>query len=509
MGKLLPSLERQPPWSDLPVVMLIQGGVQSSGANSVLRSLRNVTLLERPAPTRSVVSAVLAAVRGRERQYEIREQIEAIRRAEARSRELQESERAARHEAERMSRMKDEFLATLSHELRTPLSAIFGWTQLLKLGQGDPRTVSEGIDVIDRNVRAQTRLIEDLLDVSRIVSGKVRLEVQRVDLPQLLSAAIEGVMPTLEAKGLRLEKKIDALPGPVSGDPSRLQQVLWNLLTNAIKFTPKGGLISVRAAPAGSQVQISIADSGEGIGPEFLPHLFERFSQADGSTKRRHGGLGLGLAIVKHLVELHGGTVVANSAGEGQGATFTIHLPWHVAKAGDPEQPQLGTSPAVSRTAHMSQELRDVKVLVVDDEGDSRELAKRLLVECGAIPALAGSVNEAEELLGRFKPDVILSDIGMPDQDGYEFMRHVRSRGIKTPAVALTAFARAEDRIRSIQAGFQTHLSKPVEPSELMAVIASLSGRSHASLSAEQELRPDAREPSELVKGGVTHEIET
>jgi PAS domain S-box-containing protein len=390
---------------------------------------------------------------------------------------LLESERAARLEAERIGRMKDEFLATLSHELRTPLNAIFGWTQILRMGTVDPETRDAGIAVIDRNVRIQTQLIEDLLDMSRIISGKIRLDVQTVELSEVLHATLEAIRPAAEAKQIRLERIIDPLAGPVSGDPSRLQQVFWNLLTNAIKFTPKGQKIQVVAERVDSLVQISVSDTGEGILPEFLPRLFDRFSQADGSTTRKHGGLGLGLSIVKNLVELHGGTVHARSAGEGLGATFVIRLPLRAAKAQTQEvpPPQRGATSVPFDRKALS--LHGVKVLIVDDEPDARDLVQRFLSECGANPAVAASAVEAQRVLAAFAPDVIISDIGMPEQDGYEFMRAVRDRGYKMPAVALTAFARAEDRIRSIQSGYQMHLPKPVDPAELVAIVASLAGR--------------------------------
>jgi signal transduction histidine kinase len=470
---LIDALERQEAWSDLPVVILMQGGVTSPVATDVLRSLRNVTLLERPAPTRSVVSALQAAVRGRQRQYQIRDQIEAIRLAQVERQQLLESERSARQESERAGHMKDEFLATLSHELRTPLHAIFGWTQLIKMSDDDPRTIAEGIEVIDRNVRAQTQLIEDLLDMSRIISGKVRLDLQRVNLTEVINAAIASVMPAATAKGIRLEKVADPAANSVSGDPGRLQQVLWNLLTNAIKFTPAGGTVHMLAQRVQSHIEISVRDTGDGITAEFLPKLFERFTQADGSLRRKHGGLGLGLSIVKTLVEMHGGSIRADSPGEGQGATFTIALPLRVINFDEELPPRL----ANARIDGKDTKLDGLKVLVVDDEPDARDLLKRFLIECGAIPKSAGSAAEAQSMLGAFDPDVIVSDIGMPGEDGYQFMRAVRDRGVKTPAVALTAFARPEDRIRSVQAGYQTHLPKPIEPVELAAVLAGLTGR--------------------------------
>jgi signal transduction histidine kinase/CheY-like chemotaxis protein len=396
---------------------------------------------------------------------------------EAEREKVFESERAARAEAERVSRMKDEFLATLSHEVRTPLNAIFGWVQILRRATNDPATVKEGITIIDRNVRHQIQLIDELLDMSRIISGKVRIDATRVDPAAVIDAALDVVRPAAEAKKVRLRKVLDPLAGPVTGDPSRLQQVVWNLLTNAVKFTPEGGRIDVGLERANARVEISVADTGEGIRPDFLPHIFERFRQADASTTRRHGGLGIGLGIVKNLVELHGGEVRAKSAGEGKGSTFVISLPARTSAEGDTapgDQPQVTTKAPPEREPPR---LAGVRVLVVDDEPDARGLVQRLLSECEAVTALAASASEAEAAVAEFKPDVILSDIGMPERDGYDFIRSLRRAGITTPAVALTAFARSEDRIRSIQAGYQTHLAKPVEPTELLAAVASLAGR--------------------------------
>jgi signal transduction histidine kinase len=482
INKLVETIKGQPSWSDLPIVLLLSGGQEAANSLGVLQSLGNVTLLQRPAPTSSVISAVRTAVRARDRQYQIRDHLAASKAAEAHARDLQkqlaialEAERAARNEAERVGLVKDEFLATLSHELRTPLNAIFGWTQLLKMSAGDPAAVREGIEVIDRNVRLQTQLIEDLLDVSRIISGKVRLDVQVVDLPELINSAMESVRPAADAKRLRLEQVIDPSAGPVSGDPARLQQIVWNLLNNAIKFTPTEGRIHVMLDRINSHIELSVVDTGEGISPEFLPHLFERFSQSDASTTRKHGGLGLGLSIVKNLVELHGGSIRAHSAGEGRGATFIVHLPIRVTKATRDDSPPI--SQLSGARVHGGDSLTGLNVLVVDDEPDARELVHRYLTQCGATAELAASAAEAHLVLNTFRADVIISDIGMPEQDGYEFIRAVRNNGDKTPAIALTAFARAEDRVRSIRAGFQSHLPKPVEPTELLAIVASLAGR--------------------------------
>ena len=603
LEELRAALDDQPPWSEIPVVIMMPGAMDSPAAQRMVTSMRNATVLERPALMRSLVSAMQGAIRERVRQYQIRDQIDAIRQAEQKARELQlqlelaveaselgtfhcempqgkifwndrckahfwlspdaeditfdvfysllhpddrertrqaveetlsegkqydiefrtvsadgrirwvraagrtfydvignavrfdgttrditqeklgaeerrlllDSERAARQEAERVSAVKDEFLATLSHELRTPLNAIFGWTQLLMAGKDDPQTLSHALGVIDRNVRLQTQLIEDLLDVSRIISGKIRLDNQKIDVAEIIEAALESVRPSAEAKGIRLEKQLASFADTLNGDPGRLQQVIWNLLNNAIKFTDAGGIINVTAERVNSHVEIKVSDTGQGISAEFLPNLFTRFSQADSSTQRKYGGLGLGLSIVKSLTEMHGGTVVATSAGEGQGATFTVKLP-----LGAPLFPSHGAGPAMNgkpKSDPAPGKLRGVKVLVVDDEPDAREMIKRFLDACEAVPTLAASAAEALDLMETFRPDVIVSDIGMPNQDGYSFMRTIRHRGINTPSVALTAFARSEDRVRSIQAGYQTHLPKPFEPGELLALIASLSGR--------------------------------
>jgi PAS domain S-box-containing protein len=394
--------------------------------------------------------------------------------------QLLAAERAARSDAERVSRMKDEFLATLSHELRTPLNAILGWSHLLKRRQ-DEESIRQGLNVIERNARAQTQLIEDLLDMSRIVSGKIRLDVQRVDLASVVEAAVDSVMPAIEAKGLRLKKVLDPLAGPVSGDPNRLQQVVWNLLSNAVKFTPKSGRIEVLLERANSHVEITVADTGEGINPEFLPHVFERFRQADATTTRQYGGLGLGLSIVKHLIELHGGQVRAKSAGQGKGATFIIQLPLAVTRERDPTREHPTSHREVPSVDCDRIALSGVKVLIVDDEPDARMLITRLLEDCKAEVISADSADQAMRMIRDQKPDIVISDIGMPTRDGYAFMRDVRALpeklGGRIPAIAMTAFARSEDRTRAMMAGYQVHMSKPIDPQELLATVASLMGR--------------------------------
>jgi PAS domain S-box-containing protein len=392
---------------------------------------------------------------------------------------LLESERAARSEAERASYMKDEFLATLSHELRTPLNAVLGWATALRAGHFPTEELEQGLETIERNARVQAQIIEDLLDMSRIISGKVRLDVQRVDLPAVVAAAIDTVRASASAKGVRLQTIIDPLNAPVTGDPNRLQQVFWNLLSNAIKFTPKGGRVQVLLERVDSHVEVSIIDTGEGISPEFLPYVFDRFKQADASTTRRHGGLGLGLAIVKQLVELHGGSVRVKSSGTGKGASFIVSLPMTVLhplqepwERGHPQSKprDLPSVPAIS--------LNNVSVLVIDDELDARNLLKLLLESAGAVVYLAPSAEQGMEHLLTKSVDVLICDIGMPDVDGYSLMRRIRALGdgqkSEVAAVALTAYARLEDRTEAMSAGFQNHLPKPVEPAELLAVVHSL-----------------------------------
>ncbi len=398
--------------------------------------------------------------------------------------ELLRSEHAARLDAERNSRMKDEFLATLSHELRTPLNAIMGWAQILHRDRS-LEALNRGLEVIQRNANVQKQLIEDLLDMSRIISGKVRLDVQMVDLPTVIEAAVLSVHPAADARGIRLQVTLDRHTSPVKGDPSRLQQIVWNLLSNAIKFTPKGGRVQVFLERVNSHVEISVIDTGEGIEPGFLPHVFDRFRQADESTTRRHGGLGLGLSIVKQLAELHGGSVRAKSPGPGHGSTFVVTLPVLVlhndqTTVQDRKQFAHSSEPASKLPCgHIS--LKGVTVLVVDDEADARDLVRRFLESCEATVIVAGSAEEGLEAVKRQTPNVIISDIGMPETDGYEFIRMVRSlprsQGARTPALALTAFARSEDRTRAMHAGFSLHLSKPIDATELVAIVGSLSGR--------------------------------
>jgi PAS domain S-box-containing protein len=384
-------------------------------------------------------------------------------------------EQAAREQAEAASRMKDEFLSIVSHELRTPLSSILGWSRMLISGKIPEDEARRGLQVIERSAKAQARIVDDILDVSRIISGKMWLEFQPAELTPAIYAALETVRPAAEAKEIILQTEIDPKAGWVQGDPSRLQQIVWNLLSNAVKFTPAGGRVALRLERLDSAAVITVSDNGYGISPEFLPHVFDRFRQADSSSKRAHGGLGLGLAIVRYLAEAHGGTAQAASPGEGQGATFTVTLP-------------LSGKAAVARSASEdawasegAKALDGLRVLVVDDDPNLLEMIGVALRQWGAEVASAAGVAEALEVMGRWGPDVLISDIGMPTADGYDLIREVRrldpERGGRIPAVALTAYAREEDRTQALSAGYQTHLAKPVDPVTLAAAVADLAGR--------------------------------
>ncbi|KQQ89340.1 hypothetical protein ASF77_11275 [Massilia sp. Leaf139] len=394
---------------------------------------------------------------------------------------LLESEREARAEAERSSQMKDEFLATLSHELRTPLSAILGWAQVLRRGGKDEADLQRGLQTIERNARAQAQLIEDLLDMSRITSGKVLLDMQTLNPQGFLDAAIETVRPAADAKNIRIEKRYHPNAGMVAGDPARLQQVVWNLLSNAIKFTPRDGQVTVELEGRDGSVVVTVRDTGSGIRPEFITHVFERFRQADASMTRRHGGLGLGLAIVKHLIEQHGGTVRVESAGEGLGSSFSFELPPAKAQTRAERRASMiigGGNPPPAAPDLTLRDLTGVSVLVVDDDRDARELILRILTDCHARVRIAASAREAFDALRADMPDLLISDLGMPEVDGFELLSWVRAlprdRGGLLPAVALTAFARSEDRLRALEAGFSSHISKPVEPNELIDTVGSL-----------------------------------
>jgi signal transduction histidine kinase len=395
-------------------------------------------------------------------------------RAEAEREALLAREKVLRAEAEELSRLKDEFLATMSHELRTPLNAIFGWITLLRTRRLDQATQERALETIERNARAQKRLIEDLLDVSRIVTGKVALELVTVDPCKVVEAALETMHPAAQAKGLKIVPLLETNAGTVRGDFARLQQVVCNLLSNAIKFTDSGGQVEVCLARRSDEVEISVSDSGQGIKPEFLPLVFDRFRQEDGSISRRHGGLGLGLAIVRHLVELHAGSVDAHSAGEGKGARFIVRLP--LREVGLPARSEAPASGFVTPAM-----LTGLRLLVVDDDPGARELISGMLEGFGAEVRMAENGQAALTLLLSQRPDVLVADLGMPEMDGYALIEQVRALdrdfGGRTPAVAVTAYASPQDRLRALQAGYQNHVAKPVEAEELAIVIASLAGR--------------------------------
>ena len=391
-------------------------------------------------------------------------------------------EQIARSEAETANRMKDEFLATVSHELRTPLNAIIGWSHMLRGGKLDEETVARAIETIDRNAKSQAQLVEDILDVSRVITGKLRLNIAPVDVASVINAAIDSVQLAAESKGIELEVTLDPSARHILGDASRLQQIVWNLLSNAIKFTSSGGHVAVRLKRSDREAQVQVTDSGAGITADFLPHIFDRFRQADGTTTRRHGGLGLGLSIVRHLVELHGGTVQAHSAGEDQGSTFTVGLP--LPPASKPlrkrrtETGSLWPKPSNKQHASSQASLADLRVLLVDDDQDTLQVLSVMLADSGAKVQVAASAAEALEILEWYRPDVLVSDLAMPNEDGYSLIAKIRSleteKEGQLPAVALTSHTRIEERARALSAGFNMFVPKPIEPTELVSAIANL-----------------------------------
>jgi CheY-like chemotaxis protein len=387
-------------------------------------------------------------------------------------------EHAARRTAEEANRLKDDFLATVSHELRNPLNSIVGWAGLLRSGKLDQKKTSRGIDAIMQAAQAQAQIISDLLDVSRIISGRLRLDIRPFELIQVIEAAIDTMRPAADAKRIRLEALLDRSASTMAGDPDRLRQVFWNLFSNAVKFTPNDGCIRILSRRIDAHIEVVVSDTGIGIEPQFLPYVFDRFRQGDSGTDRQSSGLGLGLAIVRHLIELHGGTVYAESKGSGQGASFAIRLPILIAHtAGD----RVHTAVEEIISVEDGPSLQNLKVLVVDDEAGTREVISTVLSHALAEVRTAESAGEALEILDEWLPDVIVADIGMPNVDGYEFIRQVRARspqsGGELPAAALTAYARTQDRLRVLSAGFQMHVPKPIQRAELITVVASLAKR--------------------------------
>ena len=406
----------------------------------------------------------------------LRDEVDERKRIEGERLLLLESEQRARAQAEAVNRLKDEFLATLSHELRTPLNAILGWSHLLTSGKGDKAMLERAVGVIRNNALAQSQLIEDILDVSRIIGGKLRLKLGHVQMRDVIEGALDSVSPAAQGKAITIERQMDEID-PIVGDPDRIQQIVWNLLSNAVKFTPREGRVRIRLQRRGDEVELAVEDTGIGIPPDFLPYVFDRFSQADPTATRRHGGLGLGMAIVRYLVELHGGTVKAESQGENQGATFTIVLP---ASLEIDEDAVMATPPAIHTHGPIEDlpSLEGISVLLVDDDTDSRNVVCQLLESQGATVATAESTTDAVARFRQLRPDVLISDIGMPEEDGYELIRRVRAlgghEGGNTPAVALTAYVRREDVSAAISAGYQRHVRKPVVVAELITVIAEL-----------------------------------
>ena len=452
-------LEAQPAWSDISV-LLFAGGHRSEASLRTLRKLevlRNVTLLDRPLRTEAVLSTVRAALRGRLRQYELRDVLAALHKARA--------------DAEHASRLKDEFLATVSHELRTPLNAIMGWVSMLRQARFEPERVARVLQIIERNAKVQAQLIADILDISRMITGRVKLNIAPISLARVVLDALDTVKPGADSRGIEIHTDINE-GAVVHGDAERLQQVFWNVLSNACKFTPPGGRIDVTLADDGQLASLTVTDTGAGIAPEFLPHVFDRFRQADQTFTRAHGGLGLGLAIVKHLVEMHGGEAKASSDGPGQGSTFEIRLP-------------IATRTHVRRRVHLPApatddvmptiDLSERFVLLVDDDEATRELMSTILAQSGARVTAVDSARAAMSQIDVEVPALIIADIGMPGEDGLSMMRRIRSRhakaGAGVPAIALSAYARAEDRQAALDAGFDDFLTKPAMPAEILRAV--------------------------------------
>ena len=474
-------LRRQPSWSDLPIILITgtrDSDVPSVKAISSLDPLGNVALLERPVRVVALLSAVKTALRARRRQYEVRDYLAEKQRTEAEHRRLLAAEQAARAEGEAANRAKDDFLAVLSHELRTPLQSMLGWLKLLRSGRLEGADSTRALEAIERGARAQAQLIEDLLDVSRIVAGKLRVELERTVLAPVIEAAVDAVRGAAEAKGITIDVDVDPEPILVMGDAVRLQQIVWNLLSNATKFTPEHGRVELSVRRTATHAVIVVADTGPGIAPDLRAHIFQRFRQADSTHTRAHGGLGLGLAIVRHLVELHAGTIVVDASDAG-GARFTVMVPLLQRSALETREMagerDGGTAPLA---------LTGLTVLVVEDDVATREVLTMMLTTAGASVPSAGSVDEALQTMQWLRPDVVVSDISMPGEDGYALVRKLRAltRGANAiPAIALTAHARPEDTEQAFVAGFAEHVAKPVDPPDLVLAIARLTGRAPRS----------------------------
>ena len=453
IGRLQRALANQEPWSDIPVLIL--SGSRAKPAFEVFARSGNISILERPFSRLTLIRAIEVALRARRQQYQVRDLLEDQRIATVR---------------------RDEFFATLSHELRTPLNVILGWIEILKSGRLDEAGRDEAIEILERNAKMQKGLIDDLLDISRIVTGKMFFDPEPISIRKMLETMVASFGPRAAEKGINLAVRIPEGEFVVRGDEQRLAQVIANLLTNSIKFTPEGGRVELQLKSLGAQLQICVSDTGQGIDPEFLPQIFDRLKQEDMSTTRSHGGLGLGLAIANHIVREHEGTLEAHSEGRGKGTTMTVTLPALIN-----ERPREEASAPADSHLHS---LKGVRVLVVDDSPDILQLIRLWLGKADAVVKLTSSANEALEALGSFGPDVLLSDIGMPDIDGYQFIAKVRGRpaaqGGRVPAVALTAYARDEERVRALDAGFQMHISKPISSQQLISAVAQLATRTGA-----------------------------
>lgn len=463
---LIRALRVQPAWSEIPIIALLGGrGNRQVALQEQLAALPGTaTILERPMQSATLLNTVQVALRSRDRQFLVRDLLSEQQRNVRDLENAVARERGARSLAERATRLKDEFLATLSHELRTPLNGILLRTDLLmQAGPKDAVTWKKDLEAIQKGAKAQARLIEDLLDVSAIMAGKIRIEVGLVNLSEIISGAIEVIAPTAEAKNIQLKHGQNDPVGSIKGDATRIQQIIWNLLSNAVKYTPRGGRVEISVEREAQDVAIRVTDNGKGIAADFLPHVFDRFSQADTGSTRKYGGLGLGLAIVKYMAELHGGSVSVESAGEGRGSTFTVRLPASEAV----DQP----GPSVDHSS-----LAGVHVFIVDDDPGACELLRRILELKDARVSAASSTAEAMKKITELSPDILLCDIGMPERSGYDLIREIRSASelARLPAVAVTAFSRPEDRVLAVQAGFDMHVAKPVNVNELMTVIRAL-----------------------------------
>jgi signal transduction histidine kinase/CheY-like chemotaxis protein len=476
-------LEKQPAWSDIPVILFATNSESAGLLLSLLGERANIIILERPINIAVLTGAIRSALRARRRQYQTKTLL---------------------LELEEADRQKDLFLATISHELRTPLNAILGWAEILCLGKLDEQTTARALHAIERNAKSQSQLIGDILDMSRIIRGSLRLNPEPIHVMPIIQAAIDVVRPSAQAKKINLEAYLDPDTPVISGDAGRLQQIVWNLLSNAIKFTPEGGRVEIRLTQSKNHVVITVSDTGKGISADFLPHVFDYFRQADNTITRTYGGLGLGLAIVRHLVELHGGRVQALSPGPDQGATFTVKLPLMTAnpayqsQASQPKESQAPDRFQLTAEAYAS--LKGLHILVIDDAADTREVMTEILGQCRTHVVTATSAAEALDILERQHIDLLISDIEMPYRDGYSLMQEIRAKEAASerhiPAIALTAHTRSVDRARALAAGYDTHIAKPIEIAELLAIVAALIRSSQSHNGPHQATEKPGRSPA-------------